>query len=65
MISNLPDRNWDEEDVLALFYIGLSLPINGVQIKNIIRTESKGERPENVIMELEKLAMQNLKKLLK
>ena len=55
VISNLPDHERDEEDVLAVYYVGFSLSINGVQIKNLIRTESKGERPGNVIMELDNL----------
>ena len=33
VISNLPDCDRDEEDVMTLFYVGLSLPINEVEIK--------------------------------
>ena len=51
VISNLPNRDRDEEDVLALLYIGLSMPINNVEIKSMDRAESKSERPGNIEVE--------------
>ena len=54
VVSNLPDCNHDEEDVMALFYVGLSLPINDAEIKNITRNKSKNEGPGHVTVELEK-----------
>ena len=51
IISNLPNRDRDEEDVLALLYIGLSMPINNVEIKSMDRAESKSERPGNIVVE--------------
>ena len=43
IISNLPNRDRDEEDVLDLLYIGLSMPITNVEIKSMDRAESKSE----------------------
>ena len=53
VISNLPNHDKDEEDVMTLLYVGLSLPIHDIAIKNISRSESKGEEPGNLTMELE------------
>ena len=55
LISNMPDRNRDEEDTLALFYVGLSLPVKDIQIKSINRTESKGGGPGNLTVQFENL----------
>ena len=52
IISNLPNRDRDEEDVLALLYIGQSMPINNVEIKSMDRAESKSERTGNIVVEL-------------
>ena len=53
VISNLPNQDRDEEDVMTLLYVGLSLPINDIAIKNISRSESKGGEPGNLTVELE------------
>ena len=47
IISNLPNRG----RLLALLYIGLSMPINNVEIKSMDRAESKSERPGNIVVE--------------
>ena len=52
IISNLPNRGRDEEDVLVgLLYISLSMPIDIVEIKSMDRAESKSKRPENTVVE--------------
>ena len=51
IIINLPNRDRDEEDVLALLYIGQSMPIKNVEIKSMDRAESKSERPGNIVVE--------------
>ena len=53
VISNLPNHNRDEEDVIAMFHIGLCVPMKGVRLKNIRRAESLSDRPGNITVELE------------
>ena len=59
VISNLPNHNRDEEDVMTMFHIGLCVPMKGVRIKNIIRSESLSDRPGNITVELEKCTHKN------
>ena len=51
IISNLPNRDRDEEDALALLYIGIFMSINYVEIKSMDRDESKSEIPGNIVVE--------------
>ena len=53
VISNLPNHNRDEEGVMAMFHIGLCVPMKGVRLKNIRRAESLSDRPGNINVELE------------
>ena len=48
VISNLPNHNRDEEEVMAMFHIGLCVPMKGVRLKNIRRAESISDRPGNI-----------------
>lgn len=51
VVSNLPDRSRDEEDISALMYVGLSMPADEICYKNLIRHESKTYKPGNVTIE--------------
>ena len=55
VISNLPNHNRDEEDVMAMFHIGLCVPMKGVRLKNIRRAESLSDRPGNITVEFESI----------
>ena len=59
IISNLPNRDRDEKDVLALLYIGLYMPRNNVEIKNMDRAESKSERLGNIVVEFVHIQQNN------
>ena len=48
VISNLPNHNRDEEDVMAMFHIGLCVPMKGVRLKNIRGAESLSDIPGNI-----------------
>lgn len=52
VINNMPDHNKDEEDVRAMFYIGLCLDSDAVEIKNIKRNKSTHENMGNLMIEL-------------
>ena len=54
VISNLPNRDLDEEDIL---YVYLTMPINNVKIKSIERTRSKSERPGNIVVGFEHIRL--------
>ena len=51
LISNMPYRERDEEDLLAMMYVGLAIPIDDIAIKQVERTESKHGRPGNMTVE--------------
>ena len=53
VISNLPNQNRDEEDLMAMFHIGVCVPLKGFRLKNIRRAESLSDRPGNITVELE------------
>ena len=59
VISNQPNRDRDEEEVLALLYIDLTMPINNVEIKRIDRAESKSEGPGNIVVEFVHIQQKN------
>ena len=51
IISNLPNRDRDEEDICALLYVGLCLDIEDFEIKKINRIKSNNESPGNLEVE--------------
>ena len=56
IISNLPSRDKDEEDLDALLYVGLCLNVDEVKIKSIRRGDrDKHSRPGNLTVEFETL----------
>ncbi len=55
IISNLPNRDRDEEDVSALLYLGLCMPVEEIQMNKISRSESKTDKPGNITVQFESL----------
>ena len=63
VISNLPSRDKDEEDLDTLLYVGLCLNVDEVKIKSMTRDDrDKHSRPGNITVEFETLD-QNIKVL--
>ena len=56
VISNLPSRDKDEEDLDTLLYVGLCLNVDEVKIKSMTRDDrDKHFRPGNLTVEFETL----------
>ena len=56
VISNLPSRDKDEEDLNTLLYVGLCLDVDEVKIKSITRDDrDRHSRPGNLTVEFETL----------
>ena len=56
VISNLPSRDKDEEDLDTLLYVGLCLDVDEVKIKSITRDDrDRHSRPGNLTVEFETL----------
>ena len=56
VISNLPSRDKDEEDLDTLLYVGLCLNVDEVKIKSITRDDrDRHSRPGNLTVEFETL----------
>ena len=55
VISNLPSRDRDDEDLNTLLYVGLCLPVDDIQIKRFKRDTPKRERSGNITVEFETL----------
>ena len=55
VISNLPGRDRDEEDVSSMLYVGMSIPANELQYKSITRATSNTNKPGNVLIEFNTL----------
>ena len=56
VISNLPSRDKDEEDLDTLLYVGLCLDVDEVKIKSITRDDQdRHSRPGNLTVEFETL----------
>lgn len=55
VISNLPNRERDDDDLRALMYVGLCIPAEDIQINKIHRADSRLGKPGNITVELESL----------